>query len=361
MKASFVRLVLAAGLAALALLAGLSGGAQAAQATARTASSPVIFTLKCIGNSFCLGAGSYAKGKQFIPLNEEWTGKAWRIIPIPSGYQDDISCGGPTFCLASVAIPKRATREVVWNGRAWRRLSPQPPAFDIQCVSPAFCVTGASPGGQEGAYWNGKIWQRMPSAGGCEDADCRYDGVGCASATICWESGSYCTSSDCNDGIVYYSDTWNGTTWSRNSGVSLGRDACAGRAFCLSLHPTSALVTHDWGVTWQDATANLAAACHHLASCDSAGLATSCGSSRFCVALTSPDPSAALVWNGSKWGVLKLALVSGHLPKLDNLSCGGQRNCMATGTYQLNPRGAAHPVVEHWNGKTWKVTPIAKP
>jgi hypothetical protein len=256
------------------------------------------------------------------------------------------------FCLARVALPGKPTREVRWNGKVWRQFNPQPSNLAISCFSPSFCVANDNADGGEGPYWNGKIWQGMPSnSGGCAGAWCSFDGIGCASATICWDSGTFCDTDDCDGGEISFSDTWDGAAWNQSASFNLGSPdiACAGRAF------------HNWGFSWQDATANLATACHHLASCDNTTERLACGSPHFCLALPSQDPSAALVWNGTKWGVAKLALVKGHLPKLSTLSCGAPDSCISTGTYQLNPRSAARPVIELWNGSAWKVTQLVNP
>src|SRR5579863_5024847 len=232
MKARLAKLALAAGAAAVALLAGLSG-AQAAQVTTPAASTPVLFSVHCIGNSFCLGTGGSGTGKHFVGLGEEWTGKAWRVIATPAGYQNDITCGGPTFCLASAQAGREPARELVWNGKTWRRMSPQPPSFGIGCLSPTFCVNSDTADGSDGNYWNGKIWQDMPmGSGGCGGAWCDYSGVGCASATLCWDSGTYCATSDCDGGEISFTDTWNGTAWNQAAGGNLGYHSCAARSFC---------------------------------------------------------------------------------------------------------------------------------
>jgi hypothetical protein len=376
-----VRLVLAAGVA-VALIAGLGGLAQARTvsqvadagrsgpvtvARPQAAAPPVLEVQTCTGSSFCLATGSYSKpGHPYIPVLEQWNGKAWRIIPNPSGFEGQITCGGPSFCLAVVSAPKDSARDVVWNGRAWRAFKPQPPDVgDVSCVSPTFCVTlnnSEYPFGYVG--WNGKTWQAMTQdSGGCGGAWCTYQTPTCASTTDCWDSGTYCQDSDCDGGLIYFDDTWNGTAWNQSpTGRGFSADvACTGRSFCLALNPPShAAITNDWGATWQKAATNLAAACRHLASC-ALPADPACGSPRFCLALPSADPTAALIWNGVKWGVKPLALVSGRLPKLTNLACGSPSNCVATGTYQLTPRSTPRPVAEHWNGKAWQVTPVVIP
>jgi hypothetical protein len=367
MKANFVKLVLAAAVAA-SLIAGLGGGAQAAVRAARAsqgASPPVLLSVRCIGNSFCYATGSRPGHGQ---LAEEWNGKAWRIIPNPK-HGSLFTCGGASFCLGEAAVPPNHAQTVVWNGRTWRRFNAQPPVpGSVTCLSPKFCVGLDDINERDGEdYWTGgSSWQRMPgTSAGCGGAFCTIQNFSCSSATNCQDSGSYCGDDDCDDGIFDYTDIWNGTTWSDSTESPSpgfgGAQACAGRAFCMVFDPPDqAAITNDWSATWQGASAHLAASCRHLASCTEPAL-LACGSSHSCLATTSQNPGATLVWNGAKWGVSKLLLVSGHAPKLTSLSCGGPRNCMATGTYQLNPRGAVRLIVEHWNGKSWKVTPIQKP
>lgn len=229
-----VRLFLAAG-AAAALVAGLGGGAQAAQAaqtahvaqagpTVRAASAapataqPTLNVVSCTGSSFCWGAGTQP-GHGFVPLIEEWTGKTWRIIPNPKGYTGQITCGGPAFCLAVVPTGKGHARykDVRWNGRSWVQFKPQPPAPNVNCLSPTFCTVLLS-GDQfpdEELSWTGgtTTWQNMPGTdAGCGGAWCDITQFSCGSATNCQDSGNYCGDSDCDSGTFNYSDVWNGTT-----------------------------------------------------------------------------------------------------------------------------------------------------
>jgi hypothetical protein len=350
------RLLLAAG-ATLALAAGLGGQAvQAAPAGPRAAARPVISVQSCTGASFCLLTG-FRPADRGAPFIELWNGKTLRLIPNPAGYRGQITCGGPTFCLA-VANPPLG--EVRWNGKAWKKFSPQPPNFDITCTSPTFCATSNDENDIDGTYWNGKVWQDMPEengVAGCLGAFCSTESFGCASATICWSSGQYCGTDECDD-TLFWQDIWNGTTFVPGPDLTGPGtdDACTGRAFCLMLDPPQATITDNW---FRDASVNLATACRHLSSC-AQPTRPACGSPHFCLALPGPDPSGALAWDGKKWGVVKLALVRGRRPKLTSLACGSPANCFATGTYQISPRDLAQPVAEHWNGKAWKVTAIAK-
>jgi hypothetical protein len=361
-----MRLALAASAAAM-VVAGLAGGA-AAQAAPQAASapSPLRFdTVTCLGGSFCWATAHYytEPGHIYVPLIEQWNGKTWRIVPSPAGYTGNVTCGGPSFCLAAVVAPGQPVTDVVWDGRAWQQFKPQPPNLNVSCFSATFCVVPDEGFNSDGVAWNGKAWQGMPiDSGGCGGGDCTYDSFGCGSATICWATGSYCATSDCDGGLLYFSGIWNGTAWNASSGRGLGfpETACAGRSFCLDLEPPTAMITNNWGATWHSSSAHLAAACHQLGRC-TFPWRPSCASASFCLALVSPDPTAVLAWNGTMWRVVRLARVNGRLPKLTWLSCGSARDCVATGTYQPGPRTTPRSVVEHWNGKAWQVTKTPGP
>jgi hypothetical protein len=378
LKGQVARLVLAAGVAAV-LAAGLgSGGARAAAVpSARSGTGPAVFSqVSCKGGSFCLATGSYNKpGRPPIALLEAWNGRTWRTFPKPRYYDSDndyITCGGPKFCLAvTVPPPRHRPRTVAWNGRAWRAFTPQPPdPFDVTCPAARFCVTHSFPSfsGLEGDGWavswnGGPSWQTMPGAlYQCGGPSCSL-GVSCATASICFDQGSYCTDDNC-DSTVDYAGTWNGTSWGPANGIGPDPDqACAGRSFCMTLTlavTPSATISRDWGNSWHGTSAGLAAACRR-AGCGQLH-ALACGSPWSCVALTSKSqtapPAYALIWNGVRWKTARLAPAAGRLPALTLLACGSPRNCAAIGTYRAAPGRHSQPIAEHWNGSAWRLTPI---
>ena len=369
-----VRFLLVAGVAALVagLIGGGSGWAAAGPSASSASASASFYALSCKGSSFCLATGNLSKPSHpFLPLLEEWNGRAWRIFPKPPAYDNNITCGGPSFCLAATLPPTSRPLAVVWNGRAWRAFKPQPPdPFHVTCSSPKFCVTFNNPGSPARILeWNGgKSWLPMPGArGSCAGPDCHFESLTCATATDCSVLGSYCTTT-C-EVTVSFSETWNGTAWNPTARTPFaGNEACAGRSFCmlLSLLNSSvmAAITNDWGHRWHGATANLASVCHRIAACGALnGLA--CGSPRSCMALASAYPatgsSAALAWNGATWKAVPVARVGGRIPDLTLPSCGSPRSCMAIGAYRRRPGGIALPIAEHWNGSAWQVTPVPIP
>lgn len=370
-----LRKVVVTAAVAMAFVAGIGGVAQAAPGRVATptspAASPATFgQLSCFGRSFCDAIGSYSKpGHPFIPLIELWNGKVWRVIPDPVNFNDVITCGGLTFCLAA-ASPQGHLRSVVWNGRAWKVLRPQPPdVFDVTCTSPTFCVTlnsSVDPGGY--VAWNGKSWQPMAdNAGECGGPDCHWDSLTCVSSKFCQASGTFCTDDNC-DSEMSFDSTWTGTEWIQPPGgpTYSGSQACTGPAFCLNIGlpvvdvAPRAEVSYDWEAIWHDASANLAATCNRIKHCITPRV-MACGSSRSCLLIPAASSSVSVSWNGTAWKTTRLALVNRRRPNLSLLSCGSTANCVAVGSYQPGPGRRPVPVAEHWNGSSWKFILMPNP
>ena len=208
------KLLLAAGVVA-ALATGLGAQAiqavQAAPAHPRAAAPPTINVQSCTGGSFCLATGD-KPGHGFNPFIEEWTGKAWRIIPKPSGYTGTVTCGGPSFCLALTSQPEEAVSRCPVERQGLAEIQPAAARPGHRHASP---LRSARPRIKASAAtgWRGtaRPGSRCPAGSGCGGAWCAYDNFGCASATDCWSSGNYCGDSDCDNGTFIWNDIWNGT------------------------------------------------------------------------------------------------------------------------------------------------------
>jgi hypothetical protein len=354
-----------------ALAAGPGGGDSARAATMPSARAQADTTafggVSCTGGSFCIAVGTYSKpGHSGRPLLEEWNGRKWQVFAAPPGL-DHITCAGPAFCLAATS----PDGEMIWNGRVWRVFKDQPPnSGDVTCASATFCVSYANYYGTDNppdvADWTGNSagWQPMPGAGNdCGGLDCTVNGLSCVSATNCGDGGTTCDDYEC-DSMVGWSQTWNGTAWVQSSPAPINggsHSACAGRAFCLAVGASpAAMITRNWGSTWQDASAGRAAACQGVALCSQPAILT-CGSPWFCMEFPTAYAKADPIWNGSRWRAVRVARIDGHLPGITAVSCGSPRNCAAIGTYQLNPRSNTRPIAEHWNGTAWQVTPMPTP
>jgi hypothetical protein len=347
---------------ALALALGVAATLAAGPRPARAPAGPAAFTsLTCFGTSFCMAAGGDAEpGHRPVPLLEKWNGRTWRVIADPRGYRLSypLTCGGPSFCLATIKNAKSPPRTVQWNGRTWQNFTPQPPdPLSITCYphSPTFCRSGD-------LSLTGKSWQNVPDASPiCGGPDCGYGVVSCISADFCTGVASFCTDDDCDSQATWYA-IWNGSYWINYSDSQPSFPGfCAGRGFCLTIgSPAHAEVTNNWATTWHDVTANLAAVCQGIARCTQPAY-LDCGSPQSCVAIPTAGAATAVTWNGATWKATPIARLDGHLPKLTLLSCGNPGDCVAVGTIQLNLRSNPRPIAEHWNGTAWHITPMPNP
>jgi hypothetical protein len=324
--------------------------------------------VSCTGPSFCMAVGRYSEpGHLNVRLAEEWNGRTWRIVRDPlRGNLLTISCGSPSFCVADRFTVHGAGSEhlAVWNGRTWQDFRDQPAdVYDVSCGSPAYCVTFS---GSRIAGWTGKRWKDQAGSLCNYGPDCRWDrgGLRCATATNCVAEGTSCVDDDC-DATVDFSAAWNGSKWDVGVETPFAPSAedCAGRSFCMiTAAPASAAVSRDWGGTWQDVAPDLAVACHGAANCTLDGN-LSCGHPGTCLVL--PTSAAhlpvSLAWNGTTWTAARVARAHGQIPDLTALSCGNARNCIAIGGYQPSGRSYQQPVAEHWNGSSWRVTPVPVP
>jgi hypothetical protein len=356
---------------AAVLVVGLIGGARAWAAAARPArvlAGPAELSgVSCTGGSFCIAVGSYSKpGHAGLPLLEEQTGRKWQVLPAPPGF-DGITCTGPSFCLAATSPPGSPARTMVWNGRVWRTFKYQSPdMYNITCASSAFCVTYIDDYDSENppdvVAWTGKDWQAMPGAtNGCQGPDCTLDWLRCSSPTNCSTYGTTCDDYEC-DATLGFWETWNGSAWIQANPPPISGEymACAGRAFCLAVLDNAAMITRNWGSSWQYSSVNRAKACQGVTLCGQPAQ-LSCGSPWFCMELATQHAKITPAWTGTRWKAVPVARIDGRVPVLTGLSCGSRRNCAAIGTYQLARRDSTQLIAEHWNGSAWQITPTPIP
>jgi hypothetical protein len=272
-------------------------------------------------------------------LELHWNGGKWTQYPVATanGYFDDVAStsakdvwavGGTNWFSPSQTLADR------WNGRSWTRVStPNPPgggyfnAVATTSVSNAWAVGLAGPGPGIVAsttplieHWNGKRWSLQsfkPIPGGG-----LFAGVAATSADNAWTVGQ--TGSADQQTLIEH---WNGKAWTR---------------------VPSPNVTGAAGSTLKSVTAI------------SSDNAWAVGSA------TMPGSAKALVmhWDGRQW-----TIVPGNTPDGDAALLG----VLATWTHNIWAVGIIHPsacsnggpkcqtLIEHWNGKRWKVLPSPNP
>jgi hypothetical protein len=210
-------------------------------------------------------------------------------------------------------------------------------------------------------HWNGKAWkiQRSPSPRGLFD----YSGVAATSATNAWAVGDYITGSGSTPKVNTLTEHWNGRAWkvqpSRNpthqnnlTGVAATSPDNAwtvGSDFNFST-----LIEHWNGKAWKVQPSPNPSVYNFLH-----GVAATSAINAWAVGNTyngDTGETQLLVehWNGRAWKVQP----SPNPGNLNNVFFGvaatSRTNALAVG-YYCNKRGPCRTLLERWNGKAWKV------
>ncbi len=295
--------------------------------------------VSCVSAAFCMLVGpDYAAS---------WNGSTVTRLttPIPSSADgqsiagsslQSVSCASADACVAvgwlssDSAIDEEGWEDVpyaeVWNGATWTPdVAPLPPAppegqgyygseFDsVSCPSATFCVAvGTANGTAQTSIidtWNGSTWSVVPLP--ASDVQQLYlYGISCSSSTSCVAVGSGESSSSQG---VFYSEVWNGTSWSPE------------------IVPSSATP-------------------------GTAGEAVSCTSSTACTAVLSSGTVGGLVeeWNGESWSPQTTVSLP-EAPGFADISCANPVSCMVVGTNRDLPPGT--PLAELHQASGWSLTP----
>jgi hypothetical protein len=208
-----------------------------------------------------------------------------------------------------------------WNGAAWKTVpSPSPGANGDYDALYGVAATSAKNAWAVGAvesisggkalilHWNGAAWKTIPSPG----AYAGLNGVAATSASNAWAVGN---TSGGRTLILH----WNGTAWTHQSSPNI-------EGAFQAVAATSA--RNAWAVGFQ---------------------ATSTGTAE-------AGPPLILHWNGVTW-----ERVSTHLPagigNLRGVVATSASNAWAVGCSGCLAEGAGDPLIERWNGTTWKKVP----
>ena len=328
-----------------------------------------------------MGAGVVAAVLALWVAGPAWAAAGWAIqpVPLPSGGTFGmllgVSCLPAGDCAAvgmSTSAPSSVSQPLAerWDGSSWS-VTPVPlPSGSsggelngASCVSAANCVAvgyyGPGVGMPLAERWDGSAWspQRLPVPSG---ASGEMDSVSCASTAACTAVGSYSSGPGAS---VALAERWNGHTWTRQpmpagdsgfSGVS-----CASASSCTAVD--GGLGTAQWdGASWSNASAATppggtgtsltAVSCASAVNCTAAGSYDSG---------TLPEPLAEH-WDGTAWSADPIPGPAGAVVSiLSSVSCASATTCTAAGYY--TKQVPFHPLVEFWNGTTWRMKPTASP
>lgn len=274
----------------------------------RVSSTFGLIDVSCVSSTFCLAAGT--RGTVF-----QWDGQAWsqrdevthEAVAISctsrtqcalfagdgnvqtydgttwsaaeqltsSGYQGDIECTGPEFCIVTATDDRAA---FTYDGEGWTQVPDAPQGlWSVSCQAAGHCWV-ARPDGTVVEYRDGRL--RRPVM---IDRPSGYPvSVSCSTTTDC-------RAADIFGNVVHYVDG----TWSRPNQVDPSGDitaiSCPTSRFCVAVDASSTIVTLQHGV-WSDPVEV------RIGRLDS----VSCPTTTFCAAVS--ETGKAVTFNGTTWG-----------------------------------------------------------
>jgi hypothetical protein len=247
----------------------------------------------------------------------------------------------------------------------------------VSCRSSGECMAVGGGPSFEGISedWNELLmkWELVTTPAPVGALESELLGVSCAGLAKCNAVGAYSTSST----IFAYAEHWNGEwvveTTPNPTGAVLSRlqgVSCPSTTFCVAVgwYENSSKVelpmAEEWsGGKWKlQSTASLPGTIGEHSPAQ-----VSCTSASACTAVRTYRPTGkteelALIerWNGSAWHIEEApvseieGIRSTHV-ELRGVSCVAETECVAAGRTEYDT------LVEHWNGKTWKVESTPNP
>jgi len=292
-----------------------------------------------------MAVGGYGTSANNQPaLSEMLTGGNWvaEAVPRPSAggniFANEVSCASAVGCLfvGSHWAGKRglsANLAEAWNGSSWRIVGTTGPGGtsysyldDVACPTTKFCLAiGAAGTGRkyhDTAYiWeNGATWRRIyvPSPSGVRNSE--LAGLACFSSKNCMAVGNYTSASG---RFLPFAAGWHDGRWKLETTPSVPKQRYA----------------EFQGVSCPTATRCMA------------------------VGETKDNTRAGYIhafaetWSGGKWHVSTLR----HPPSFfSGVSCPARNRCFAAGITFPSAHASEHPLIETWNGRTWKTQPPAR-
>jgi hypothetical protein len=286
--------------------------------------------------------GTYNTGG-FAPLAERWNGSSWKQTTVPYG-------GGVVHDDFLYAVSARAADDVWAVG-------------DYDHGDPSFAHFTLI------ERWNGSSWSQVPSPN--PGGPSRYNflrGVAAVSASDAWAVGSFNNGAGYKVLILH----WNGSAWRRvkapdpsgashESGLSSVTATSATNAWAVGSYlkgqATHTLILHWNGKSWKQVPSPSPRGCapgDQLASVSATSLtnAWAVGTFTGCFSLS----AFALIehWNGKTWKLVHGPKLNALTNTLTGVTAISARDAWAVGaTTGFDGQGVNQTLILHWNGKTW--------
>lgn len=288
-------------------------------------------SIACPVAKMCAVTGGYAGSGEFQQVELlTWNGTSWSAIeaPMPKGASSDpqpiigsVACPAQNFCVAAgeYSDAQFESQGVLenWNGTTWSAArAPQPPGGNGMTLNAVSCSTVSTcaavgeyddqSGNQHGALltWNGTAWTASAAPvppGVSANPGVTISTVSCAEPTGCAAAGDYTDSSGNQQGLLL---TWDGASWTASK-APLPPDAAASPDVSVS-----------------------SASCANAITCAAAGSYTD----------SAGNQQGLLVsWAGISWVGVRAPLPAGAAekptPTLESMSCPSATDCVIAGLY----------------------------
>lgn len=263
-------------------------------------------------NALAVGYDNNGTANQTLILR--WSGSAWRVQPSsdPGGSANDNDLSG----VAATSPTNAWAVGYYYNGAANQTLI---------------------------EHWNGKAWKVQPSPNPGRSAHSNdLSDVAAISSTNAWAVGSYF------DGTTSHTlvEHWNGHKWKVQPSPSPGNSLCLMRAAVVGGRTAAALAGQPIGLS---------------------GVAASSSGNAWAVGVRCSHGGTAhtLVehWNGNAWKVQSSPHPggAGNSSGLSGVAATSSGNAWAVGSYSKDRMTPGRTLVEHWNGKAWVVQSSPNP
>jgi len=163
-------------------------------------------------------------------------------------------------------------------------------------------------------------------------------------------------------------DRWGGATWTRDAAgatanVQLSSVSCVTAAWCMAVGSNS-----GGGVAWQVWNGSTWSAKAITGLTQAYASSVSCTSPSMCRAVGVVDATSGVAagfiasWNGHRWTTsLVRPPPAAARTQLSGVSCASLTFCMATGYSQASATSTRTPLVEEWDGSSWRAVTLRAP
>src|SRR5262245_10821484 len=211
-----------------------------------------------------------------------------------------------------------------WNGSAWKVVPTPSPDTDINFLR---AVSAASPGdvwavGFTGGntfilHWSGTTWTQVPSPSPSSNTN-DLSGVAAVSATDAWAVGQFFGTTSAEPLVLH----WNGQKWLQTAAPAPGSDGVLSAVAATSARDV-------WAVGSFTASSGPKTLIEH--------------------------------WNGTKWAQVPSPNPTASVSEigLNGVAATSASSAWAVGTYTTG--GIDKTLIEHWNGRAWKLVGSPNP